>query len=867
MLVTCTECDTSFTLEDSGIKESGSKVRCSRCKNIFVVYPPGSDSASVIPEAFAEEFEDLEPGSGKTGEISEGEEIDFDELDKMLEAGDDLDLEEASEEVEEEPASPGVGDIDFSELEKALDIDESLKAVETGVTGEKEEKPEEELDFDELDKALGIDENLELEELPNIAEEKSVVKGTEDIGLSELEKALDKDEFPDSGKEDFDFAELEKELGADEEQEPEEVFEFLEEEPSVTGEGDVGSSGFEKTSDPDEAVKTGKTPGTEQLVFDELDKMFGTDDVLAENGIPESGDKEPDLSGAGDLDFSELDDLLDAEKTPAAEAVAVKQEKEPGFFETEDVDFSDLEKMLETGEIKLDEMGVEKKGGKAGQGDGEEFDLFDLETAIDKSGEDGIDELEDEPEELNLDFEPEKDEILSKFEDVEEIDFSDLEDMAVSGEAAKQTEMQDEEAEEIDLDFNLEEEPAGKKETAEETEDLDLSDLDKIISGADEPDDDISLKKAAEELELDLALDAAAGETPAGEESGKAYEDTQELDFSDLENILVGEKQDGEKGVDAEQKLEFDLDLSPTDAEAEDHADEVTELDFSDVDKMLEMEGTTGEQGPEGEIFELHLGADDSSAGQKADKFADTLVSDGIGLKFSSEESESEHDDVHKHLEGFEIDKFQDTMVIGEKKHPVVSAVEEKKEVKKAKTPLKTKKFSGRLIIILGIIAALLLGAGAFIIYNPFDIEIPFVSDFLGSKADPKGNLKITPVTNTINGDYVDTKYGTLFVIRGNVKNDYKHPRSYIKVTGKLYTKGKKLSGTEMVYCGNIVSEQDIANFESALLKKRLLNRGGDKKSNVKVKPGGTIPFMIIYENPSPDLDEFTVEAESSTKE
>ncbi|MDQ1331623.1 MAG: Znf/thioredoxin put protein, partial [Thermodesulfobacteriota bacterium] len=281
--------------------------------------------------------------------------------------------------------------------------------------------------------------------------------------------------------------------------------------------------------------------------------------------------------------------------------------------------------------------------------------------------------------------------------------------------------------------------------------------------------------------------------------------------------------------------------------------------------KMLEMEGTEGEQEAEGEVFELQLGEDDSSAGQKADKFADTLVSDGLGLKFSSEESE--HEDVHKHLEGFEIDKFQDTMVIGEKKHPVVSAAEEKKDIKQAKAPLKTKKFSGRLTIILGIIAAILLGAGAFVIYNPFGIEIPFVSDFLDSKADPKGNLKITPVTNSINGDYVDTKYGTLFVIRGNVKNDYKHPRSYIRVTGKLFTKGKKLSGTEMVYCGNIVSDQDIADFEPALLKKRLLNRAGDKKSNVKVKPGGTIPFMIIYEKPSQDLDEFTVEAESSIKE
>ena len=165
------------------------------------------------------------------------------------------------------------------------------------------------------------------------------------------------------------------------------------------------------------------------------------------------------------------------------------------------------------------------------------------------------------------------------------------------------------------------------------------------------------------------------------------------------------------------------------------------------------------------------------------------------------------------------------------------------------------------------LLSALLLGAGAFVVYNPFDIEIPFVSDFLGSKADEKGNLKITPLTDSIKGDYVDTKFGTLFVINGNVKNDYKHPRSYIRVVGKLYAKGKKLSKTETVFCGNIVSEQDIANLEPAVLKKRLQNRSGDKKSNVKVKPGSTIPFMIIYENPSSDLDEFTVEAESSMKE
>ena len=695
MLVTCTECNTSFTLEDRGIKKAGSKVRCSRCKNIFVVYPPESYSTPAIPE----EFDALEPGSGHEEDFSEGEEIDFDELDKMLEADEELELEpeEAPEAVEEEPALPGVGDIDFSELEKALDTDESLEAPEIGGTRKKEDKPEEELDLDELDKALGMDEDLKFEEISKLAEEKPAIQETGDLGLSELEEALGMDESPDAGE----AAETEEDLGIDEIPKLEEVTEVMEEEPALQEEGDSVLSGLEKALDMDESAKAEKTPETEELVFDELDKMFGTDDEQAGKGVPES----------------------------------------------------------------------------------------------------------------------------------------------------------------------VEEEIAGKKGEAEEP---DLAVPDKIISSADEPEQDISLEKAVEELELDLELEAAAGETPAGEESGKAYQDTQELDFSDLENILAGEKPGDEKEKDTEQELEFNLDLETPGVEAEAHADEVTELDFSDVDKMLEMEGMPGEQEkePDSEVLELQLGTDDSSGGEQAGRFADTLVSDEIGFKITSQEPEQE--DVHMHLEGFEIDNFQETREIGEKKAAVVSAVEDekdKKEVKKAKKPIKITKPSGKFIIILGIIVILLLGAGAFVVYNPFDIEIPFVSDFLGSKADEKGNLKITPVAESIKGDYVDTKLGTLFVIKGNVKNDYKNPRSYIKVVGKLYAKGKKLSKTETVFCGNILPEQDIANLDPAVLKKRLLNRSGDKKSNVKVKPGSTIPFMIIYENPSLDLDEFTVEAEGSMKE
>src|SRR5210317_663576 len=39
MIITCKECNSSFNVDDGLITETGSKVRCSKCENIFVAYP------------------------------------------------------------------------------------------------------------------------------------------------------------------------------------------------------------------------------------------------------------------------------------------------------------------------------------------------------------------------------------------------------------------------------------------------------------------------------------------------------------------------------------------------------------------------------------------------------------------------------------------------------------------------------------------------------------------------------------------------------------------------------------------------------------------------------------------------------------
>jgi len=52
MIIQCEKCRTKFSLNESLIKEAGSKVRCSQCGNVFVAYPPEntfSQEAETIP--------------------------------------------------------------------------------------------------------------------------------------------------------------------------------------------------------------------------------------------------------------------------------------------------------------------------------------------------------------------------------------------------------------------------------------------------------------------------------------------------------------------------------------------------------------------------------------------------------------------------------------------------------------------------------------------------------------------------------------------------------------------------------------------------------------------------------------------------
>ena len=82
--------------------------------------------------------------------------------------------------------------------------------------------------------------------------------------------------------------------------------------------------------------------------------------------------------------------------------------------------------------------------------------------------------------------------------------------------------------------------------------------------------------------------------------------------------------------------------------------------------------------------------------------------------------------------------------------------------------------------------------------------------------------------TFDINSRFVENgTVGRLFVITGKIKNGYSDVRSFVKINGKLYSKGKFLEKTQMVFCGNLLTNAELTTLDMAAINQRLSQPGG----------------------------------------
>ena len=307
----------------------------------------------------------------------------------------------------------------------------------------------------------------------------------------------------------------------------------------------------------------------------------------------------------------------------------------------------------------------------------------------------------------------------------------------------------------------------------------------------------------------------------------------------DLSDIMIDDEL--EEADDEIEDVELDLDIEE-DAEARaTEASAVEDIDisgFEDFDIPAEGKTVDGDFG--GGDIELEFEVDEDT-----DDLGDMATVSDMGEVTGGDETV----------------EYSEPLVAEE---PKDKAKKKKKKAKKVK-PVKR---SGVLRPVMILLIILIIPLAAVILLDRLmDYKVPFVTDYLKQKpyinqvmkaeSGPVGEISV----DNISSKFIDNaSAGKLFVISGTVKNEFAESQKYIKVQGSLFSSGKTLAKKVDAYAGNYISDADLAQLPLASINKRLSNRFGDKKSNFNVKPGRSIPFMVVFSELPASLEEFTIE-------
>jgi predicted Zn finger-like uncharacterized protein len=185
--------------------------------------------------------------------------------------------------------------------------------------------------------------------------------------------------------------------------------------------------------------------------------------------------------------------------------------------------------------------------------------------------------------------------------------------------------------------------------------------------------------------------------------------------------------------------------------------------------------------------------------------------------------------------------------------------------IKEKTTQKRSRKW--HLLPVLLVIVLILIGAGAAIFLWAPEI----IPDSL-SMLKPAEKQEITDMGvrrlsfKSVTGSFVDSENaGNLFVIRGEITNDYPKIRSFILIKGSILDDKSQVVKRKLAYAGNNFKEEEIKSLPLEKINKAMKNRYGMGRENVNVAPGAKIAFTIVFENLPKNLSEFTVEAVSSS--
>jgi len=141
-------------------------------------------------------------------------------------------------------------------------------------------------------------------------------------------------------------------------------------------------------------------------------------------------------------------------------------------------------------------------------------------------------------------------------------------------------------------------------------------------------------------------------------------------------------------------------------------------------------------------------------------------------------------------------------------------------------------------------------GYGAWMLWEKFsDAEKPgssfsTIKQFLGLRNEAEGSIAL----ERVRGYFLEhTTFSKIFVIEGQAVNQWKEPRSFLKVKGTLQNAKGTIVEQRTVYCGNLLAEKDLKELSKEAIEKSLSSQFGISFSNVNVPPQKSVSFMIVF--------------------
>ena len=153
----------------------------------------------------------------------------------------------------------------------------------------------------------------------------------------------------------------------------------------------------------------------------------------------------------------------------------------------------------------------------------------------------------------------------------------------------------------------------------------------------------------------------------------------------------------------------------------------------------------------------------------------------------------------------------------------------------------------GGVIAVVALIVVATLGYFGFSAFAPEKAKSP----------EETGKISIVGVK----AGYVESKtVGTLLVISGEARNDFSKPRAALQVKGMVYGAAGQVLVSKEAYCGNRLTNEQLATFPLERIEATMANQFGDSLDNMEVAPGKAVQFTIVIPSPPPEAKDFGVE-------